>query len=298
MAQAALKTVEQQAPRFIDPNSSGDKQWSVLVDLIKHPPENSRIITISPGLAERVLSQLNTGNRKKRPIRIRRYGEAMSDQGWILSGDTIKFGRNGMLLDGQNRLSACVRAGVPFRTHVIFGIDEVAFQVIDTGKARTNIDLFEMASIPYPGIVGPAVRWLAICDKGDPADRGLTFSNQELWTFYQAKVDKEGMALAVDRAVRAVKTVPRGALAAHLYLFEQKHAATAKRFAADLENGVRVGKKLADKLKNLRKQNMGRLHERQINALLIQAWNAYRSNTTLTANHLNWNENKEYPAVA
>jgi hypothetical protein len=45
----------------------------------------------------------------------------------------------------------------------------------------------------------------------------------------------------------------------------------------------------------LLQQNMGCLNDLRINALIIQAWNAYCEGVTLPM--LNWDENKKYPAI-
>jgi hypothetical protein len=40
----------------------------------------------------------------------------------------------------------------------------------------------------------------------------------------------------------------------------------------------------------LKRQNMGRLHELQVNGLIIQTWNAYRAGKPVTAAMLNYDE--------
>lgn len=290
----ALKPV-----RFINPNEPLAKQVETLTELIKNPPENSRIIVFSPELAQWVVTErVGTGNRKKKPARIRRYSEAMAQDDWLLTGETVIFGKSGLLLDGQNRMSACVRAGKRFRTHVVFGIDDTVFIALNSGKARTSADTFQTAGVANYGVAAPAVRWLMIYDQGSPINRSLSFANQEMFEFYKRSIDQEKFALAVDRALAAVKVVPRGTLAAHLYLFDQKHQATARRLAEDFAKGQRGPLKLAGKLKILRKQNLGRIHEVWLNALLIKMWNAYRAGKTVTAGHLSWNEDQEYPTIA
>jgi hypothetical protein len=55
-----------------------------------------------------------------------------------LTGDTIKFGTDGLLKDGQNRLAAVVRSGVSLSTHTVFGIEPLLFDRMDIGKNRTG----------------------------------------------------------------------------------------------------------------------------------------------------------------
>lgn len=282
--------------RFVDPKSPIDQQVEQLDALIRRPPQNSRVVTFTPELAEWIVSNLNDNNRRKRPGKIRRFAEAMQ-KGWGLTGDTIKFGKSGVLLDGQNRLSACVRAGVPLTTHVVFGIDDKLFAVLDQGATRTNPDTFQIAGIPYPVISAQATRWLMIYE-ADSQNRGATFGNDELLRYYQTSVDLDAFAQAIQWALQVPKKIiPHGTLVAHLYMFAKKATKPTAVFAKDLAEQARGARKLIMKIENLRKQNIGRIHENQLNALIIQAWRAYRAGEGLTSSMLNWTETKEYPTI-
>jgi hypothetical protein len=65
--------VDLPGPRFVDPKSSLEKQSAMLVALVKDPPENSRVVTITPELAQWVLDNRHSKNRKRKPARIKRY---------------------------------------------------------------------------------------------------------------------------------------------------------------------------------------------------------------------------------
>jgi hypothetical protein len=274
------------------------KQWSVLESLIHNPPENSRIITIVPGIAQKILDELNGNNRGKRPAKIRRFAEFMANDCWRLTGDTIKFGKSEALKDGQNRLFACVHADKPFRTHVVFGVDDRAFMVIDTGATRTGADAFKIEGVAHARVSAPAVRWIMIYEN-DPAppERGTAIDNAALLDYLRNRIDRAKLDEAVERAMVMGKPFPIGALAALFYRFEATDHRTTKKFALDLEKRERGGRKLADRLNNLRKQQMGRLHELQTHALIIQAFNCYRAGQTVTAQRLNWTDGKDFPVV-
>ena len=287
------------APRFIDPNAPLQQQIEMLTELIRNPPENSRIITFTPALADWVLTTLNGANRKPKPARIKRYAEAMANDEWYLTGETIVFsrGRRGLMLDGQNRLEACRKSNKRFRTHVVFGIDDAVFAVINTAKARTPSDMFQKQGKPYPAVLAAAVRWLMNYVAEKPMQR-LSYSNQELWAYYQ-KLDENLITKVVEEAHATSKVFPRGALAAHLYLFEQKHPATKRKLTDDLSHNRRGAGKLAKVFSDRRKNNMGRVNDIWVNALLVLTWNAYRKGETPTARTLKWDSaEKEYPEIA
>src|SRR5215207_4207198 len=126
----------------LNPNTTPEGQYEMFLWLMRNPPRESRVIKITPALAELILEHLNLKNRKRRTSSVRIYSAEMENGNWGLSGDTIKFCRKTerdapRLLDGQNRLAACVRSGVPFETHVVFGIEPDVFDRIDSGKRRT-----------------------------------------------------------------------------------------------------------------------------------------------------------------
>jgi hypothetical protein len=293
----SVSTIVAKPARYIDPNAPLAKQQEIFKLLIKDPPENSRIITITPKFAAWLLETYNTtGNRKRKPARIRRYAEAMEHSDWLLTGEPLIFGRH-KLLDGQNRLMGCVHSDKSFRTYVVFGIDDDVFTAINSGASRTSVDAFYIGGIPNYGVVSRAVRWLMIYASGDPQSR-TTFSNQETWQFFKEQVDRDAMDVAVARAQLANKAVPSGPLAAHFYLFEKKSAPTAKKLAIDFDKNQHGARKLTTMLQKARKENLGRLNDTWINALLVQTWNAYREGRQVTAPDLKFNDTKEYPKIA
>mgnify|MGYP003335415932 FL=1 len=65
-------------------------------------------------------------NAKHRPIKEKKVAEYMAemrDGQWKLNGKTVCFDSTGRLLNGQHRLSAVVRSGVPLTTVVVRGLD-------------------------------------------------------------------------------------------------------------------------------------------------------------------------------
>ena len=257
-------------------------QIAILSDLIKNPPENSRVIEFSPKLAEYVLTELNDKNRPMKPTKIKIYASDLSEQMWGLTGDTIKFGRDGFLKDGQNRLAATVRANQPLRTHVVFGIDPHLFARMDIGKNRNGADVFSIAGVSYANHVSATVRWLLILTSDDPGNRGAQFSNEELLTAYREKFDAERIEQSIHAALAVRKTShhPVGPLAALHYLFSKRDARKADSFYEEWASGrakkARAPSRyLQNELVRVSRESNNRMHENVRNAMIIKAWNAY-----------------------
>jgi len=265
------------------------EQIATLSELITRPPTNSRVIEFSPKLAEHVLTKHNRDNRPMKPAKIKKYAADLVEGLWGLTGDTIKFGTDALLKDGQNRLSACVRAGRPMTSHVVFGIDPQLFSRMDIGKNRTGGDVFAIAGISYAGHVAAAVRWLLILTGDDPADRGAQFSNEELLRAYRDKFDSDRLEHSIHCALAVRKTCrhPVGPLAALHYLFSQHDQRKADEFFDEWASGrakrVRAPSRYLQKsLVEIAASSNNRVHENVRNALIIKAWNAYVAKRTVS----------------
>jgi hypothetical protein len=274
------------------------EQIRTLDELIATTPTGcpSAIVSFSPELAHETLEKRNNNNRNSRPGKIKRFVADLANGCWMLTGDTIKFGSNGELLDGQNRLRACVTSGVSMTTHVVFGIDPVAFKFLDSGTVRTSGDTFKVAGVSNAEIAGRATRWLMIFDNAN-MDRGVSIPNSDLFEHYQKRINKDMLQRAITDAKKISRVIPTGTLAAMLYLFERRDDQRAKIFAHDLEKEVRGGRTLLNRLRNLRRDNGGRLNEKYATAFTVMTWNAYRIGTGIRSVQLKWTDAEPHPMI-
>lgn len=174
----------------INPEMMAEQQIKMLEKLIKNPPETSRIIEFSPDLASYILRELNYKNRPRKTGKIVQYATDMANYKWLLTGDTIAFGSDGLLKDGQNRLAACVRSGTSFKTHVMFGIDPLAFAVIDTGANRSHSDVLSIMGVPNAKRVTSLLRLFIAWNNGKTDTGKFPITNEELRLYYVDEVDE------------------------------------------------------------------------------------------------------------
>ncbi len=119
-------------------------------------PPTITIETITPDAAAELLG-LNLTNRLLRNHKVIAYAEDMLHGRWQLTGEPIIV--NGTtLLNGQHRLHACVRAGVPFTTAVFRGADSDIYRVIDSGLPRLPADVLRHDGHPNPNLVAATGR--------------------------------------------------------------------------------------------------------------------------------------------
>lgn len=95
------------------------------------------VIQCTPAVAMRFLEK-NTNNRKMRPDKVKALTQLIQDGQWRNTGDPIRIGKDGTLLDGQHRLAAIVAAGQPVELSVLWDFDKNPF--VDTGAKRTTSD--------------------------------------------------------------------------------------------------------------------------------------------------------------
>lgn len=285
---------EEKSERKVNASMTLRDQMAALNALIKRPPINSRVIEFSPELAEYILAKLNPKNRKPKPGKIKKYAEDLSNGSFSLTGDTIKFGTDGLLKDGQNRLAAVVRTGVSLLTHTVFGIEPSLFDRMDIGKNRTGADVLHIAGVKYANHVAAAVRWLLIFRSGNPSDRGAQFSNEELLKAYREKIDPVRLENSIQSALMVRKAChhPVGPLAALHYIFSENNSKKADEFFDEWATGrakrARApARQLQNVLQEIATASNNRVHENVRNALIIIAWNSFLAGRTVRRADLN-----------
>jgi len=107
----------------------------------------TEIKTITPEHAKLLISK-NLLNRNIQNRRVLFYADEMKNNRWKLNGESIKISKSGMLLDGQHRLLGCISADTSFITLVVTDVEDSYMPTIDTGKPRTNSDVFKISGVP------------------------------------------------------------------------------------------------------------------------------------------------------
>lgn len=102
--------------------------------------ESTRVETVTPALAAEWLKS-NTRNRRVMDRMVASLADAIINGHWRVTHQGIAFGADGTLYDGQHRLLAIVRAGVPVSVSVTRGLAPEAMDAIDTGCTRRAYDV-------------------------------------------------------------------------------------------------------------------------------------------------------------
>lgn len=107
---------------------------------------------ITPAMASEWLDTVNTANRSLSHHTVTRYASDMASGNWMdTHQNSIAFYRDGTLADGQHRLAAVVKAGVPVAMFIARGLDKSAISAIDQGRTRTMADVMSMSGVLLDG---------------------------------------------------------------------------------------------------------------------------------------------------
>ena len=104
------------------------------------------MMTVTPELAQRWLSQKNTRNRSIAQKKVRSYADDMKSGLWQATHqNAIAFYKDGNLADGQHRLSAIVASGISIELMVWWGLEDKSAYGIDAHRMRRTDDQIKIA---------------------------------------------------------------------------------------------------------------------------------------------------------
>jgi hypothetical protein len=107
---------------------------------------------VTPETAQSLLAMKRPGARRNQAA-VAAYAQAMRSGEWILNGMPLIVSRKGVLLDGVQRLYACLEADTPFVTVVAENIPDDTVHTIDQQRRRSFTGVLETRGIPHPASV-------------------------------------------------------------------------------------------------------------------------------------------------
>lgn len=284
-------------------NFKPDDSIAAFEEHLANSPATARPWTITPDLAKRML-EMNIGNRA--PVERRHdYAKWMKEGAWGLTGSTIVFADDGTLLDGQNRLMACVEAGVPFQSYVVFGVSRSTFAMIDRGKMRGPRDALSIMGVKNNTHVASALRWIILL-KTKRVKTRESFEPTQIAAAYEQS-DKHLLDEAVSYAVKLYAAFPsdrfpHGSVASIYYLFHQVNPTLAGEFFEHLIRGQWVGRfaaieKAVRKMREEKLRAKGRLHDVERMFYFVTAWNLCSNKKAGTMPAFEWTQEAPFPAI-
>lgn len=239
---------------------------------------------ITPARAQEMLA-FNRHNRSLRHRQVKTMAADMAAGNWRMNGETVKFAKDGTLLDGQHRLAAVVESCVTIEMMVVANLELSDQETMDTGRKRTLSDVLSLRGEESTAALASAISIYWQRHKGSVND-GVTPTNQQALAILE---DQPELRYSVNAVGKAAKTLryPRGLAAVLHYEMLLLNADDAVDFWEKLETGLGLQerhpiyilrRRLADNAATIGRKLDGIM----IHAYTIKAWNAYRDGREIT----------------
>lgn len=280
--------------------------------LVMRPPLRSLVVDIHPEAAAMLLCEANTKNRPRSQRYVAVMAELFDMTQAGVTGDTIKVGESGVLLDGQHRLEMATKARVPFRTHIVFGLDDAVFDILDQGRRRTGGDVLAIELVPNYMSTASAVRWIYILTGASrSSDGGGGIKGGSVGRFIPRSIGKlvrgpfselPRYAVHGSRVSKAYK-FPNAMVQALTFLVAQHDPKMAERFIHDWVSGSRDGANktfdnMQARLNSIRSQNAGRVSRMILAAFAVVAFNYWKQGQVAPLRAFVWHKGLAFPKIA
>jgi hypothetical protein len=265
------------------------------------PPDEliHQTVEITPTMARIMLAEHNRGNRALKQKRFR-YAKDIRDGKWKMHSQGISFARDGLLNNGQNRLTAIVLADRPAKMSVAFGEDRAVFSVLDTGATRGGADTLHVAGVKNTYAAAAAARLFNIVTSAAPR-ANASYSNDVI---LQTINDHPGI---VDQTTAGQRIATRlkmsgspATVAFHLIEQSSKYAERLPEFIEYLAVGNIPEKRnpilvLREALKDRRLAPPRGGSYAPLCAAVILAWNLWVRGKGASLSQITWGTDKPFP---
>jgi len=306
---------ESQELKIIKPKNIDDvivwkniaRSMSEFAWLLENEPLRSVVIEIHPDVARVLLKMTNKRNRKIKNRNTSKLLKAINESDYELTGDTIKFNKSGHLIDGQHRMYSCSESGNPLTTHVVFGLNNSVFDVLDEGSKRKASDVLYTHGINNATVVAGAIHWLEFMtnksNKTIKQQRSVTLTNRQTLKLYRTKYKGiEKYAKEITMALKTLRISPSFLLALYWVISKKGSQAIAKEFYDSWTYGPYVGRgegftNYAKRLINIEARSGTKVHAQVKSVLAIKLFNCWQDNKVATHRHLNIHKDDSFPTV-
>jgi hypothetical protein len=262
---------------------------------------------ITSNQAKKILELCNDRNRPLPTGTVAKVSEALENGTWKYNGEPIIFASNGMLMDGQGRLTACAETGIPLVTDVSFGHDLESFDSLDRGKVRNESDDLALCGERNSKSLSAALK--IICAYQDGLRNSMLVGSVYHFKRMKETLDRypgirDSVAFATTNKAK-ILCAPRVVAVVHFFAgldASPKVVARRDEFFARLIDGTNLSS--TDPVYSLRekffsmdhnpdarvKRGMGSLTTMTFFHSLTRAWNAYLAGSKMSKIQLQYSD--------
>lgn len=252
----------------------------------RKPDVSFEVATVTPEIARAWLDK-NHRNRKASTGHVDAMARDMKNGDWRVTGDAIRFDDADNLIDGQHRLMACIKAGVPFTTFVMYGLPAYVQTSIDIGKSRSASDYLTMNGLHNAMHVQAAARFLIALKLGLDTRNGRINARRTVAETLKSIEQNKELASSVRLAL-AVTGIPISVAGAMHYI--GAHMLGKKERADAMINVLKTGvpdypgdpvHRMRERMMKARTDAKYTAKRHDVPRYYIHAWNSFVSRTPL-----------------
>ncbi len=249
------------------------------------------IEVITPEHAKQYLIH-NVRNRKFKAAVVAEYVRSMKCNQWCFTGEAIIFDEEDVLLNGQHRLMAIVKAGVELPFLVVRGVSKAAFLYMDIGSRRNGKDALNIHDPSAPDCTQPVLNKLSSIRSGSGRTGGSLVVQDVIDVYDAEEKALKASAALMGKLKRSPMKIANAneCIPLHMEFSRSAGAAAANDFFTKVLTGAGIQentweKHLRDRLvssvgeKADSKHYMNDLRKR---IALVSVWNKIRSNAPVT----------------
>ena len=245
------------------------------------PDEHVAIMFITPQIAEQWLAH-NVANRKLREASVAKHVEKLQSGLYQFNGDAIRWSTSGRIIDGQHRLTAIVRTGIPMKSVVVWGIRDEAQVTMDRGDKRSLIDhlsiMGEDSTKILATVLSLSVQWF---QQGRRFDLGLRggVEYEDAYAYLKNNPNVRSSVALISDTPKVRKIFNPAHLAFVHWVTSNIDPADADDFVDRLISGRHDYDddpvwRLRERMKDLREERADRIFD--VIPMTFKAWNLYR----------------------
>lgn len=270
------------------------------------PRVDIQLTRVTPEIAQEWLDS-GGPNRRLNEAQVERFANDMLAGNWMSAEttETIKLAAQGVLVDGQHRLAAVVKAGRAQQFWVARNVPAGAVEMVDTGRSRSFSDVLTMGGEENSTSrrLAATLKWLYHLEHDSALTSGRAVSHAEMRRTLEAH---PGVVDAVRRAYESRDVTPQSVLAAVYTLAREKRPRKADEWLEAVQEGADIGRNhpaFVLRRKFRRAESGSGTHQMRgpyAAALMIKSWNAFVNGEEVSS--LEWrgrgNRAEEFPKIA
>lgn len=250
-------------------------------------------VIVEPSVAEKILEHNNARNRDLRIRNIKFLTQQIEADRFVYNGESVVWGDDGNLNNGQHRMKSCVEAGKAIEILMVFGIPAERFTTYDQVAPRGGSDVLSIENKQNCGRLAAALRHLDNFELGRLGSHNSKDCAKRVDNAYVLELMRRypGIELSVAKYCNFPKLTRPSLAAALHYLMSKVDAEAADEFFDIVQHGLgfdrQYEKTLAESAMNLRAWlERNALSSRKqpqhvIANVWIKAWNGYRTGHVL-----------------